>query len=250
MTKSKRFILLIQAALFSLLFVGLQLRGGNTPSLNVYLSGTLKSFSFLDEQGRLEGFNVDVIRAVCEKIDRECVFTVKSFKEIMSGVERGQADLGAANFLKTPERAALFDFSIPYWRSTSSYIGSGSLMSEGKVCAIAQTAQWKYLKSKKPESIYESASQQSQFDSLIQGKCNQALLPTLQALEFLQTPEGQGFHYVGEPLREAGLGGDVHFILKKGDAKLNAEINQALGELVKDGSLERIMLQYFPFSIR
>lgn len=250
MTKSKRFILLIQAALFSLLFVGLQLRGGNTPPLNVYISGKLKSFSYLDEKGDLEGFNVDTIRAICEKIDRECVFTVKSFKEIMAGVESEQADLGAANFLKTPEREALFDFSIPYWRSTSSYIGSGSDLSEGKVCVIAQTAQWSYLMGIKPESIYESASQQSQFDSLIQGKCNQALLPTLQALEFLQTPSGHGFHYVGEPLRELGLGGDVHFILKKGDEKLNAEINQALEELVRDGTLERIMLQYFPFSIR
>lgn len=250
MTKSKLFIVLIQAALFCLLFVGMQIRGASPAPLNVYISGTLQSFSYLDEHNELKGFNVDVMRAVCDRLDRDCRFVIKPFKEILSGTQNQDADIGVGNFLKTPEREALVDFTVPYWRSTSSYVGKGADTSAKTVCAITGTVQSSYLQKDVSIQVVDSSNQLEQLEKLLTNQCELALLPTLQALELLKSDKSQSIHYIGAPLSENGLGGDVYMILRKGDRVLQESINLALSDLIKDGSYESMMLKYFPFSIK
>lgn len=217
-------------------------------------------FSYADEQGRLTGFNVDVANAVCRELGRGCRLEVRPFPDILPAVAAGRADLGIANFLRTPERDALVRFSIPYWRSTSVFIGradralagSSSFLEQGQVCVVEGSMQARYLGAHAGEhaaNLRALPSNQGVLDHLHNGLCQVALLPTMQAFSFLKSSQGQGFAFVAAPISEAGLGGTVHMIVRPDDPDLQDEVDRAIASLIRSGEHERTARRYFPFNI-
>ena len=228
--------------------------------LNVVVTPNSVPFSYRNENGDLVGFNVDIARAICRELGQVCRIEAVVFPEILSLVTTSRVDLAVANFLKTPERTRQVAFSVPYWRSTSSYIGSSTLtgtsgaqlLVSGGVCAIRETAQMRYLLSLQAQSggeIHPVDANRDIFDGLLMGQCSAALLPTMQALSFLQSQEGLSFRFIGAPLEEAGLGGTVHIIVRPDDQALLERVNRAIRSLVNSGEHERLSRRYFPFSI-
>lgn len=210
--------------------------------------------------GGLAGFNIEIIRQICTRIDRKCELREMVFRDVMPSVASGALDVGVANVLKTPERARQVLFSVPYWRSTSSFIGRTgrqlpdltALLTEHKVCAIAAARQEMFLRSLPgagDRSIVPQPGNQEAMQGLVDGACDFALIPTLLALPFLRSPEGAGFAFRGLPLSDYGLGGDVHMIVSPGKPDLLQEVNKALEGMIRDGAHERLTRRYFPFSI-
>jgi ABC-type amino acid transport substrate-binding protein len=219
-----------------------------------------KPFSYTGEQGELSGFNVDMGRAICQKLGEHCRFETMAFPAIVPAVAAGRADIGIANFLKTPEREAQVAFTVPYWRSTSSFVGpggtalrdAGDAMRRLRVCVIDGSLQQAFLRSLPADgggALVSMSSNQAVLDQLRVGRCQAALLPTMQALPFLQSPEGRGFSFLGAPLAQEGLGGSVHMLVRPDDPGLLHRVNEAIQELIRDGGHERASRRYFPFSI-
>jgi ABC-type amino acid transport substrate-binding protein len=71
----------------------------------------------------------------------------------------------------------------------------------------------------------------------------------MQGLAFLQSPAGQGYAFLGSPLVQDGLGGDVHIIVRPGARELLRQLDAALKDLIDDGTHERLTRKHFPFSI-
>lgn len=228
--------------------------------LVVLLTPRSTPFSSLDDSGRLSGFNVDIANAICRELGRTCSLKAMTFPEIIPEIAAGRAHIGIANFLRTPERERLVSFSVPYWRSTSSLIGpSGvvvddlaALIKDMSVCAISGSAQMRFLQEHaggRTEHLLEQASNQALLDALSAGACRVALLPTMQALPFLQSPAGAAFGFLAQPRMDNGLGGDVLIALTQGDGALKEGVDRAIARLIDSGEHERITRKYFPFSI-
>lgn len=228
------------------------------PELVVLLTPRSIPFSYLDDSGQLSGFNVDMARAVCRELGRSCRLEVKNFPDIVPAVSEGRADLGVANFLRTPEREALVRFSMPYWRSSSAFVArrgtaqgnAAELLARDGVCAIKGSMQARYLAEQgKGVGVIEVESNQDALDGLLSGRCPVVLLPTMQVLPFLQREEGRGFAFLGTPLNTDGLGGTVHMIVRPDDPRLLEEVDAALQRIIHSGEHERAARRYFPFSI-
>lgn len=228
--------------------------------LVVVVTPMSKPFSYTSEQGELSGFNVDMGRAICQKLGEHCRFETMVFPAIVPAVAAGRADIGIANFLKTPERESQVAFTVPYWRSTSSFVGpggtvlrdAGDAMRRLHVCVIDGSRQQAFLRSLPADAggaLVSMSSNQAVLDQLRVGRCQAALLPTMQALPFLQSPEGRGFSFLGAPLAQEGLGGSVHMLVRPDDPGLLRRVNEAIQELIRDGGHERASRRYFPFSI-
>jgi polar amino acid transport system substrate-binding protein len=70
-------------------------------------------------------------------------------------------------------------------------------------------------------------------------------------LDFLSKENGAGFEFVSPPIDEVEyFGPGVGVGLRKGNDALLERINTALADMIKDGSLEKYSLKYFPFSIQ
>lgn len=229
-------------------------------TLKVVLTPNSVPFSYRDERGELVGFNVDIVRALCAQLARSCQLDTLPFPEILPAVAAGRFDLGVANFLRTPERERLVAFTVPYWRSSSAFVGKRSfamkavqeLLRDTPVCAIGASVQYRYLierAGEHSEHVRGLPSNQDVMDALLSGQCPVALLPSMQALPFMQSPRGMELTFLGAPLREAGLGGTVHMAVRPDDAALREAVDRALQHLIATGEHERIARRYFPFSI-
>lgn len=229
--------------------------------LTIAITGTVERFAAPNDQGELRGFNVDIVKELCRRLQRECHLEVRRFPAVLPEVETGQADIGVANHLKTAERAARVAFSIPYWRSTSSFVSSldlpaaefeRALKTQG-VCAIKGTQQQAYLQKIhhiEDERIIGTASTRDLEEKLVDGACVVALVPSLQILSFLQSDHGRRFGFYGEPIDSDGLGGNVHMIVRADRPELLKQVNATLQQIMADGTHESITQRYFPFSIR
>jgi len=226
-------------------------------TLQVAITDTAPPFAYRDDKGTLKGFNVDLVQALCQRLQRACRIEVLRFPEVIPAVSGGRFDIGVANTLRTPEREKLVRFSRVVWRSTSSLIGHrelggaplATLLKRETTCAIAGTRQLGWLGENTPSSPLAASGNQELLKLLGQNQCTLALMPTQQALAFLQGKEGQAFAYIGAPLTDSGLGGDVHMVLRPGNDSLKDEIDSALDALVRDGTHERLSRRHFPYSI-
>jgi len=227
--------------------------------LVIAITNTVASFSIPDDKGKLTGFNADFMREICARLNRECRFETLPFPEMLPRVAALQADLGVGNYLRTPEREKKVLFTRPYWRSSSSFIGKPDhalppleeLTRHHIMCLTEGSRQSDFIRKLpgSPVRIVTTVNNQAAFDGLREGRCSLLLLPTLQALDFLRSPAGKPYAFLGKPLTEQGLGGEVRMVVRPDDPALLAQVNAAIQALIDDGTHERIARQYFPFKL-
>lgn len=68
----------------------------------------------LKESNEIVGFDVDMMRAVCDKLGVELVVEDMAFDSIISAVDSGKADVGVAGMSVTEDRLQNVNFSDPY----------------------------------------------------------------------------------------------------------------------------------------
>ncbi|MCG7912933.1 MAG: diguanylate cyclase [Candidatus Thiodiazotropha weberae] len=70
-------------------------------------------FSIVLEDGRADGFSVELMRAALQAMNRDVTFKTGAWPVIKQELEKGRLD-ALPLVGRTPEREALFDFTIPY----------------------------------------------------------------------------------------------------------------------------------------
>ena len=80
----------------------------------VATEGTWAPWTYHDESGALVGFDVEVARAIAEKLGVEARFIESEWDGIFAGMYAGRYDFAANGVEVTAERAEKYDFSTPY----------------------------------------------------------------------------------------------------------------------------------------
>lgn len=75
-------------------------------------------FSFLDKEGRLTGFNIDLARSLCETIELldRCELQALPWTELVTAIERRQAEVIIGGLSVSAERRRTMDFTHSYLR--------------------------------------------------------------------------------------------------------------------------------------
>jgi polar amino acid transport system substrate-binding protein len=72
--------------------------------------------SFLDEEtNELDGFDIDVAKAIAERLGVEVEFETPSFDAVVAGGWSNRWDMSVGSVTITPERAEVLDFTQPYY---------------------------------------------------------------------------------------------------------------------------------------
>jgi len=227
--------------------------------VNVAVMEATPPFSYRESDGTLTGFNVEIMRELCRAMKASCNFEEVKFQDLPAAVSSGRYDYGLANFLRTPEREQILAFSAPYWRSSSSLIGSVRELEKPLVEAvrgrtvvvIGGSRQFAYMKRLEGElkKLVVVRHLENVWEVLNAQEADFTLLPTLAALPYLMSQTGKDFTTIGLPNSEDGLGGTVHVVMPKGRDDLKAAIDEAIGAIRVDGSYQRVNRQYFPFDV-
>ncbi|RCX30724.1 transporter substrate-binding domain-containing protein [Thioalbus denitrificans] len=242
-----------------LVFMLLPILAHGAGPLRVATEGAYPPFNYLDEQGRLTGFDVDLARALCAALETECTFTAVPWEELIPRLESGEYDVIVASMARTPEREQRVDFTEHYYRSRSAFVArSGSGLQpdrqnlRGKrLAAPVGSVQAEYLVRRYADiaDIVTPPTSGDAFAMLAAGEVDAVLSDSLNGLDFLDSERGREFDFVGDALPPEDVSGAAHIAVRKGELALVKRLNRALARIRMEGTYDRINHRYFPFSI-
>lgn len=230
-----------------------------TPILRIVVSDNAPPFSRREADGTLAGFNVEFGNALCRVLQVTCTMETAPFNRLIDEVAAGHYDLGLGNVLHTPEREKRLLFSVPYWRSSSSLLGLRGLPDlplanaarERRVAVVRGSRQHEVLErlTGAGATLLVVPTLEDLWSSLIDGRTEMVLAPTLKSVHFLLSDAGQRFETVGTPMTDDGLGGPVHMVFPPNRPDLKAVVDRAIAAIRSDGTYQLINRRYFPFDI-
>ena len=103
--------------------------------LRIGLEAAYPPFEATDDRGEVEGFDVDLARALAESLGRPAVFRNMKFDALIPELQAGRIDVICSGMSFLPERELVVDFSRPYVQVTM-----GVLVSTEKGAAVKTIA--------------------------------------------------------------------------------------------------------------
>ena len=119
---------------------------------------------------------------------------------------------------------------------------------------LRETTHERYAKdvlAKAGAEIVSYPSLEEAYMDLGNGRLDATLQDTIPGLEgFIKKPQGQGFALVGEQVSDpAYFGAGQGIGLRKEDQELRTALDQALAEIIRNGTYEKLRKQYFDVPI-
>jgi len=81
-------------------------------------------YESIDAEGKFVGFDMDLMRAIAEKLGVEVEFQDMPFDSLIAAVQEGKIDVVIAAMQSTPERDETVDFSMDYRPTKDAFLGA------------------------------------------------------------------------------------------------------------------------------
>jgi polar amino acid transport system substrate-binding protein len=234
-------------------------------SAKIASEGAFPPFNFMDANKQLQGFDIDITKAVCEKAKIKCDFVVQDWDGMIPALLAKKYDAIAASMSITEERKKKVDFSDKYYNSPARFVttktnGFTDTTPEGlkgkTIGAQSSTVQANFLEDVyKPKGVNIKlyATQDEAGADMLAGRLDGLMADAPVLYEWLEKAGGNACcQFVGPDYKDVKYFGEgIGFAVRKDkdSADLKAQLNKALAEILKDGTYEKINKKYFPFSI-
>lgn len=224
-------------------------RINNKGTITVGTEGTYPPFSYHDESNKLTGYDVEVTRAVAEKLGVKVEFKETVWDSMMAGLKAGRFDIVANQVaLTTPERRATFDRSEPYNWSGEVILARADETRVTKPEDVKGLKAAQAISSNHGELAVKNQAEIVPVDGLSQSvmllkqkRADVTFNDELAVLDFLKKDPNSGLKILWESDDKLGSG----FIVNKGNDEALAKISAAVLELQKDGTLKKLGEQFF-----
>ena len=237
----------------TLLACALLICGANSKTLRegvlkVATEGTFSPFSYYNDKNELVGYDVDVARAVAEKLGLKIEFLTAPWDAMLAAFDAGKADAVFNQVSITDERKKKYEYSVPYTVVYGAIIvhkDNNDIKSfedlKGKKNADSATSNWAQVAKKYGAQNVTVDSFAKSMELLIARRVDTVVRDNTVFYDFLkQRP--------GAPIKIAAKLKDVDYsaaIVQKGNKELADQISKALNELKAEGKLKEISLKYF-----
>jgi len=214
-------------------------------------------FESKDASGRLQGLDVDIGNAVCRQAHLTCSWVETSFDGLIPALQGRKFDAINSSMNATAQRRQAIDFTTVIYRVPTQLIaraGSGldatAESLKGKHVGVLQgSIQEAYAKAHWAPAGVDVVSYQDQnqvYSDLVAGRLDGTLvLAPAGQKGFLSQPDGKGFSFVGQPVRDDKiLGTGIAFGIRKGDDALRGRLDAAIAKLQADGTVKALAHKY------
>lgn len=228
--------------------------------LKLGVEGAYPPFSMIAKSGQLEGFDIDIAQALCQRMQVKCELVQMEFDALIPGLKAKKIDAIVASMSITPERRKNVDFSVKYYHTPARLVARAGALPEvtpaalkGKKIGVQRTTIHDRFATAtfKDSQIVRYAKQDEVFLDMKSGRIDATLMDVVAADEgFLKTPAGQGFAFVGPSYTDPAFFGDgAGIAVRKGDNALRQRLDAAIAAIRADGTYKRIMDKYFAYDI-
>jgi len=253
------FKLLLAAAALSVAASG-AVQAKEWKTVRIGTEGAYPPFNSVTSDGKLVGFDVDIAKALCAKMQVECTFVTQDWDGIIPALLAGKYDAIIASMSITEERKKKVDFTGKYYLTPPGLVAptSSALASttpdalKGKtIGAQSSTTHATYL-----EDVYKGATiklyptQDEANLDLVNGRLDAVMADSVVLGEWLKTKDGGCCKMVGAVKNDPKYFGDgAGIALRKEDQDLKAMFDKAIKEIVADGTYKTVNDKYFNFSV-
>lgn len=199
------------------------------------------------EGDKVVGIDAEVAQAIADKLGMKLEIVDTKFDAIIPGVQSGKYDMGMAGMTVTPEREQSVAFSDSYATGIQSIIvkqGSAiksvdDLSEKTKIGVQLGTTGDIYAKDDfGDEAVQEYDKGADAVQALLAGKIDCVIIDNEPAKSFVAANEGL------EILKTSYAEEDYAICFKKDNTELQTKVNDALKELIADGTLQKIVNKY------
>ena len=85
--------------------------------------GAFPPFNFVTPQGEVQGFEIDLAKAICDDLKAKCAFTAQDFDGLIPALEAKKFDVIIAAMNVTAKRKAHVDFTSVYVDVSGRFVG-------------------------------------------------------------------------------------------------------------------------------
>ena len=226
------------------------------PNLDLITPGTINAatqsdqypFAFDNTNGKLEGFSIDLVNDIAQRLHLKVTYTTLSLDPLLSGITSGQYDTAAVGLSVTPARQATMNFTEPFYygydailEKKGSHLEATASSLSGKTLAVVTgSAQIQYAQANfGGATLKEFPSQSSALAALLGGQVDAFFLGGPDTIKYLrQNPS-------------LALAGTIEtdkanaFPVPKQNTKLVAAMNRELNAMFADGTYTRIYKKWF-----
>lgn len=212
--------------------------------------------------GELVGFDIDLGNEICRRMHATCVWVDTEFDGLIPALKARKFDGIVSTLSITPKRAKQIAFSSKLYHIPTQLVTrkganlrSTAAALQGKRIGVVQgSTQELYAKRYwAPEGVVVGSYQNQDmvYADLLAGRLDATLVNAGQAeYGFLKTPQGGAFELSGDVLSDPEiLGVGTAVGLRKEDADLKVQIDEAIVSMRADGTYDRIARRYFPFDV-
>ena len=211
-------------------------------------------FEYLSDNKEIEGFDIDIAKAICEQANLKCSFEHHRFDGLLLTLPFGRYDAVIAALDITSERLEKVDFSDSYYKVPPVFISKKQLQGKfslaGKFIGVqANTSNQNYLiqSAEKNSYIVPYYSSQAALNDLKLQRIDAVFADFAVVNDFLSKEESLALVISRtEAVFVEQFSKGYGIAVKKGNDILLKRLNQGLKVIVENGTYAKIFKEYFP----
>ena len=216
----------------------------------VGLEGDWAPWSYMDENDELTGYDVEVAKAIADKLGVEIQIVPGEWDGLFAGMDAGRYDMVVNGVEVTEERADKYDFSTPYAYIRTALIVKGDNDSiktfedlKGKKTANSIASTYMNLAESYGATCYGVSTLDETLTMVLQGRVDATLNAIVSFTDYMAQHPDSNLKVVATT-EEAS---NVAIPMRKGDetASLREAVNKAIDELREDGTLSELSTRFF-----
>jgi octopine/nopaline transport system substrate-binding protein len=244
--------------------------------IKVATEGAYAPWNFVNSQGKLEGFELDLGAELCKRAKFDCEFVAQDWDGIIPSLLARKYDVIMAGMDVTPKRLETINFSVPYAYAPAGFMalksspltkmpggeynlskdlataekGIEELKShlKGKVLGVQVATSYlafaeKYFKDVAEIREYKTTEQHDL--DLAAGRIEAALAALSAFKATMETPTGKDMTIVGPAFSGGMLGLGVAAAMRKEDKDLKEAFDAAINTAIADGSVKKLSEKWF-----
>ncbi|MFK2825850.1 amino acid ABC transporter substrate-binding protein [Bacillus sp. B190/17] len=216
--------------------------------LNIGTEGTYAPFSFHDASGKLTGYDVEVAEEVAKRLGVKANFMETQWDAIFAGLDSKRFDMIANQVGIQEDRQAKYDFSEPYTKTNAVLIIRENEKEiqkfediKGKKAAQTLTSNFGEIAQSYGAEIVKVDGFNQAVDLVVTKRVDGTFNDKLSALDYLKQKPDAPIKLIDEE-KEVSKSA---LLFRKDSGQLVEEVNKALNEMKKDGTLKKISEKWF-----
>lgn len=257
--------LLIVMAVIALVCAAGAVQAKDWKIVRIGVEGAYPPFSYTTADGKLEGFDIDIAKALVKAMGAEIKLVPQDWDGIIPALLARKYDAIIASMSITEERKKKVAFSNKYYNTPAKFVCKKGTMKEFTREQVAEITAGKQIGVQratihdmfitdnhgKGATIKRYATQDEAYMDLVAGRVDMLLADSVVIDGgFLKKPEGQGYQFIGPGLTDKKWFGEgIGIACRKKDKDLVELFNKAIVQIRSDGTYQKIQDKYFDFDV-